>query len=143
MCKCQVDSIYIQGSTSVPEVLSQAFADRGNELKDVTVYAAFDVGRCEALYCKPEYKDAFNLTNIYWTVTYTDSTSLKGRQKFPSGTSVKWINRLAEGHDESLLRNGNDCRDTTKARLETKKPRSKTARLLVGAEGVEPPTLCL
>ena len=39
------DSVYIQGSTSVPEVLSQALADRGNELKDVTVYAAFAVGR--------------------------------------------------------------------------------------------------
>ena len=80
------DSIYIQGSTSVPEVLSQALADRGNELKDVTVYAAFAVGRCEAPYCKSEYKDAFNLTKIYWTITYTDSTSLKGRQKSPSGT---------------------------------------------------------
>ena len=44
------DSIYIQGSTSVPEVLSQTLADRGNGLKDVTVYAAFAVGRCEAPY---------------------------------------------------------------------------------------------
>jgi acyl-CoA hydrolase len=31
------DSIYIHGSTSIPEVLSQALADRGNELKDVTI----------------------------------------------------------------------------------------------------------
>ena len=31
------DSIYIQGSTSIPEVLSQALADRGGELRDVTV----------------------------------------------------------------------------------------------------------
>ena len=115
------DSIYIHGSTSVPEVLSQALADRGNELKDVTVYAAFAVGRCEAPYCKPEYKDAFNLTKIYRTVTYTDSTSLKGRQKSPSGTSVKWINRLAEGHDESLLRNGNDLQGHDKSEVRNEK----------------------
>ena len=55
------DSIYIQGSTSIPEILCQALADRGNELKDVTVYAAFAVGRCEAPFCRPEYKDAFNI----------------------------------------------------------------------------------
>ena len=59
------DSIYIQGSTSVPEVLSQAWADRGHELKDVTVYAAFAVGRCDAPYCKPEYKDAFNIKSLF------------------------------------------------------------------------------
>ena len=59
------DSVYIQGSTSVPEVLSQALADRGGELRDVTVYAAFAVGRCEAPYCKPEYKDAFNVKSLF------------------------------------------------------------------------------
>ena len=59
------DSIYIQGSTSIPEVLSQALADRGHELKDVTIYAAFAVGRCEAPYCKPEYKDAFNVKSLF------------------------------------------------------------------------------
>lgn len=59
------DSIYIQGSTSIPEVLSQALADRGGELKDVTIYAAFAVGRCEAPYCRPEYKDAFNVKSLF------------------------------------------------------------------------------
>ena len=59
------DSIYIQGSTSIPEVLSQALADRGSELKDVTVYAAFAVGRCEAPYCKPEFKDAFHIKSLF------------------------------------------------------------------------------
>ena len=59
------DSVYIQGSTSVPEVLSQALADRGGELRDVTVYAAFAVGRCDAPYCKPEYKDAFNIKSLF------------------------------------------------------------------------------
>lgn len=59
------DSIYIQGSTSVPEVLSQALADRGRELRDVTIYAAFAVGRCEAPYCRPEYKDVFNVKSLF------------------------------------------------------------------------------
>lgn len=59
------DSIYIQGSTSVPEVLSQALADRGGELRDVTIYAAFAVGRCEAPYCRPEYKDVFNVKSLF------------------------------------------------------------------------------
>ena len=59
------DSIYIQGSTSIPEVLSQALADRGGELRDVTVYAAFAVGRCEAPYCRPEYKDSFNVKSLF------------------------------------------------------------------------------
>ena len=59
------DSIYIQGSTSIPEILCQALADRGNELKDVTVYAAFAVGRCEAPFCKTEYKEAFNIKSLF------------------------------------------------------------------------------
>lgn len=59
------DSLYIQGSTSIPEVLSQALADRGGELKDVTIYAAFAVGRCEAPFCKPEYKETFNVKSLF------------------------------------------------------------------------------
>ena len=35
--------VYVQGSTSVPEVLMQAMADRGNELRGVTVYTGFAV----------------------------------------------------------------------------------------------------
>lgn len=59
------DSVYIQGSTSIPEVLSQALADRGSELKDVTIYAAFAVGRREAPFCLPEYKEAFNVKSLF------------------------------------------------------------------------------
>ena len=59
------DSIYIQGSTSIPEILCQALADRGNELKDVTIYAAFAVGRCEAPFCRPEYKEVFNIKSLF------------------------------------------------------------------------------
>lgn len=59
------DSLYIQGSTSIPEILSQALADRANELKDVTVYAAFAVGRRDAPFCRPEYKEAFNVKSLF------------------------------------------------------------------------------
>ena len=59
------DSLYIQGSTSIPEILSQALADRGEELRDVTIYAAFAVGRREAPFCRPEYKDSFNVKSLF------------------------------------------------------------------------------
>ena len=59
------DRVYIQGSTSIPEVLSQALADRGSELHDITIYAAFAVGRCEAPFCKPQYKDVFNIKSLF------------------------------------------------------------------------------
>ena len=38
------DSVYIQGSTSIPEALVAAMADRGPELRGVKVYSAFAVG---------------------------------------------------------------------------------------------------
>ena len=39
------DSVYIQGSVSIPEVLVKAMADRGHELRGVKVYSAFAIGR--------------------------------------------------------------------------------------------------
>lgn len=59
------ESIFIQGSTSVPEVLCEALARRGHELRDVTVYSAFCVAKGEAPYCKPEYKEAFNVDSFF------------------------------------------------------------------------------
>lgn len=59
------DHIYIQGSTSVPEALCQALADRGGELHGVTVYSAFCVAKGPAPYCKPEYKDAFLVDSFF------------------------------------------------------------------------------
>lgn len=59
------DHVYIQGSTSVPEVLCQALADRGHELRDVTLYSAFCVAKGEAPYCKPEYKDSFFVDSFF------------------------------------------------------------------------------
>ncbi len=59
------DHIYIQGSTSTPEVLCRALADRGNELRNVTLYSAFAVCKGEAPYCKKEYLDTFNVESFF------------------------------------------------------------------------------
>ena len=59
------DSVYIQGSVSIPEVLVKAMADRGHELRGVKVYSAFAIGREEAPYCKPEYKDSFLVYSLF------------------------------------------------------------------------------
>lgn len=59
------DHVFIQGSTSTPEILCQALADRGHELRNVTLYSAFAVCKGEAPYCKPEYKDAFNVESFF------------------------------------------------------------------------------
>lgn len=59
------DHVYIQGSTSIPEVLVEALAKRGNELKDVTLYSGFAVGKKEAPYCKPEFKDTFLVDSFF------------------------------------------------------------------------------
>lgn len=59
------DHVYIQGSTSIPEVLVKAMADRGSELRDVTVYTAFCVAKGPAPFCKPEYKDSFLVNSFF------------------------------------------------------------------------------
>ena len=59
------DHVYIQGSTSTPEVLCRALAERGNELRDVTLYSAFAVCKGEAPYCKKEYLGAFNVESFF------------------------------------------------------------------------------
>ncbi len=56
------DHVYVQGSTSIPEVLLDALAERALEekdLHDVTVYSAFAVGRRPSPLCVPELKDVF------------------------------------------------------------------------------------
>ena len=53
------DRVYIQGSTSIPEVLLDALTARGNELEGVELYSAFAVGRRDAPYAIPELRDAF------------------------------------------------------------------------------------
>ena len=59
------DSVYIQGSTSIPEVLVAAMADRGPELRGVKVYSAFAVGAFDAPYCRPEYKESFLVNSLF------------------------------------------------------------------------------
>ena len=53
------DKVYIQGSTSIPEVLLDALTARGHELKGVEMYSAFAVGRRDAPYAVSELRDAF------------------------------------------------------------------------------------
>lgn len=59
------DHVYIQGSTSTPEVLCRALADRGHELRNVTLYSAFAVCKGEAPYCRKEYLEAFNVESFF------------------------------------------------------------------------------
>ena len=44
------DRVYIQGSTSIPEVLLDALTARGHELEGVEMYSAFAIGRRDAPY---------------------------------------------------------------------------------------------
>ena len=59
------DHVYIQGSTSIPEVLVEALANRADELRDITVYSAFAVARRPSPLCKPEYKDIFHIDSFF------------------------------------------------------------------------------
>lgn len=59
------DHVYLQGSTSTPELLEQALADRGDELRDVTVITGFGVTRGRSPLCRPEYKDSFLINSFF------------------------------------------------------------------------------
>ena len=59
------DSVFIQGSTSIPEVLVQAMTDRADELRDVKVYSAFAIGRFDAPYAKRELRDSFEPLSFF------------------------------------------------------------------------------
>lgn len=59
------DHIYVQGSTSTPEVLLDAMTERAHELHDVTVYSGFGITRRVAPYCNPEYKDIFRVESFF------------------------------------------------------------------------------
>ncbi|MCM1110886.1 MAG: 4-hydroxybutyrate CoA-transferase [Clostridium sp.] len=59
------DHVYIQGSTSIPEILTEALARRGPELRDVTLYSAFAVAKGPAPYCKPELADSFLVNSFF------------------------------------------------------------------------------
>ena len=70
------DHIYIQGSTSIPEVLVDAIADRGHELRDITVYSAFAVGRRPSPICRPEFKDVFFVDSFFVSNSFREWLSL-------------------------------------------------------------------
>lgn len=57
--------VYVQGSTSIPEVLLSALSKRGDELRDVTVYSGFGVAKGVSPLCKPEYKDSFLIDSFF------------------------------------------------------------------------------
>lgn len=59
------DHIYVQGSTSKPNALLQAMADRGHELRDVTLYSGYAVTDGPAPYCRAEYKEAFHVNAFF------------------------------------------------------------------------------
>lgn len=59
------DHVFIQGSTSTPEVLLEALARRASELRNVTLYSAFAVTKGEAPYCKEEYLESFNVESFF------------------------------------------------------------------------------
>lgn len=59
------DHVFIQGSTSIPEVLSESMARRYSELRNVTVYNAFAVAKGSAPYTKPEMADSFFVDSFF------------------------------------------------------------------------------
>lgn len=59
------DTIYLQGSTSTPEELEKALADRGHELKNVKVITGFGVCRGRSPLCRPEFKDTFLVNSFF------------------------------------------------------------------------------
>lgn len=59
------DHVYVQGSTSIPEVLCEALAERGDELRDVVIYSGFAVARRPSPLCRPEFKDSFLIDSFF------------------------------------------------------------------------------
>lgn len=59
------DSVYVQGSTSIPEVLVRAMTARAAELRGVKVYSAFAVGREDAPYARRELIDSFEANSFF------------------------------------------------------------------------------
>ena len=78
------DKVYIQGSTSIPEVLCQALADRHEELRGVEVYSAFGVARGVAPYSVPEYRDSFIVKSLFIANSVRDSIA-RGDPNFTGG----------------------------------------------------------
>lgn len=59
------DKVYIQGSTSIPEVLIDALVARADELEDVELYSGFGIGRRDAPYAEPQYRKSFFSRSLF------------------------------------------------------------------------------
>lgn len=77
------DKIYIQGSTSVPEVLCDALAARAGELRGVEVYSGFAIGRREAPYCRSECRESFFPISLFIANSVRDAIGRGEGQSVP------------------------------------------------------------
>ena len=59
------DTIVVQGSTAVPNVLLRALTDRAPELRDVKIIVGFGICPEDAPYAKKEYIDSFRALSIF------------------------------------------------------------------------------
>lgn len=59
------DKVYIQGSVSIPELLVSALTERADELTGVEIYTGFAIGRRDAPYAGPRYKDTFLPNSLF------------------------------------------------------------------------------
>lgn len=59
------DTIVLQGSTSIPNVLVRALTARANELRGVTIISGFGVDKEDAPYAKKELLDSFRAVTIF------------------------------------------------------------------------------
>ena len=59
------DWVFFQGSTSVPVILQEALERRHEELRDVKIVSGFNVTKGPAPFCKPEYRDAFEVESLF------------------------------------------------------------------------------
>ena len=59
------DHVFVQGSSSIPEVLVAALAKRGDELSNVILYNAFALGRRVSPLCDIKLKDSFLIDSFF------------------------------------------------------------------------------
>ena len=59
------ETIVVQGSTSIPNVLLRALTKRAPELRDVKIISGFGVDPEDAPYAKRELMDSFRALNIF------------------------------------------------------------------------------
>lgn len=59
------ETIVVQGSTSIPNVLLRALTEQADRLRDVTIISGFGVDPNDAPYAKRELMDSFRALNIF------------------------------------------------------------------------------